>query len=191
MSAVLRTPTRHPLTLNAVEVLLREGILAPDARVELIDGDLFDVPPIGPRHTSLVNSINQLLVIAVGGSAIVQCQSCVRLSERSVPQPDFALLRPRADRYRDALAGAEDILLLIEVADTTVDFDRTTKARLYARHGIGEYWLFDLNRRCVEQHREPGPRGYGLMLERSSSEVISPLALPALELALAALFQGF
>jgi Uma2 family endonuclease len=179
MNAILDTRTRHLLTVDALEVLYREGILAPDERVELIEGEIFDMPPSGPPHNGLVNAITKLLVRAAGDDAIVQCQGTVRLGDRSLVMPDFALLRPGPD-YNAALPGPADVLLLIEVADSSASFDRNTKAQLYARHGVGEYWLIDINRRTVERYSEASEAGYRVRHEAYPGDRISPLAWPSL-----------
>ncbi|HUD26653.1 MAG TPA: Uma2 family endonuclease, partial [Burkholderiaceae bacterium] len=115
------------------------GVLRPKERVELIEGELLAMAPIGGRHFNAVNRLTELLVTAVGSSAVVSVQGPVVLKPTSEPQPDLVLLRPEC-RRRPVLPGPEDVLLAIEVADTTLRFDRTVKAPLYARHGIPELW---------------------------------------------------
>jgi Uma2 family endonuclease len=146
---------RHRLTVEEYHRMGETGVLAPDARVELIEGEIIDMAPIGSRHASVVNRLNDLLTLAVRGRAIVQVQGPVRLSDRSEPEPDLALLKPRADYYRDALPTAADVLLVIEVADSTQRYDRTVKAPLYARHGISELWVVDLENALVHVYRRP------------------------------------
>src|SRR5207253_307637 len=139
-------------------------ILAPDERVELIDGELIEMAPIGPRHMHVVNRLNRALVAAVGADAIVSVQNPVALSERSEAQPDLALLRPQSDS-ETRLPTQDDVLLLIEVADTTLQYDRTTKLGLYARFGVREVWIVNLIDRILEIHREPYNGAYRVKLE--------------------------
>jgi Uma2 family endonuclease len=146
---------RHRLTVEEYHRMAEAGVLAADARVELIEGEVIDMAPIGSRHASVVNRLNDLLTLATRGRAIVQVQGPVRLGDRSEPEPDFALLRPRSDYYRDALPTSADVLLLIEVAESTQRYDRTVKAPLYARHGIPELWVIDLESALVHFYRRP------------------------------------
>jgi Uma2 family endonuclease len=151
---------RHRLTVEEYHRMAEAGVLAPDARVELIEGEVIDMAPIGSRHASAVNRLTDLLTLATRGRAIVQVQGPVRLSDRSEPEPDFALLKPRADYYRDALPSPADVLLLIEVAESTQRYDRTVKAPLYARHGIPELWVIDLENTLVHFCRRPAGDTY-------------------------------
>ncbi|MGQ0653556.1 MAG: Uma2 family endonuclease [Betaproteobacteria bacterium] len=136
------------------------GVLAPEARVELIEGEIVDMAPIGKAHASIVDRLNRELVQALGERAIVRVQGPVQLGELSEPEPDLALLKPRADFYREAAAAAADVLLIIEVADTTQRYDRRVKVPLYARHGIPQVWVIDLENRLVHFHRRPVGEGY-------------------------------
>ena len=155
MNAVIE-PRRHRLSIDDFERLGAAGILAPDARVELIEGDLIDMPPIGTGHMSVTNRLVRLLVRRAGDDAIVSVAHPMRLPPWSMPQPDFMLLAPRADDYASAHPGAADVLLAIEVADTSLRYDRDTKARLYAAHGVAEYWIVEV---CAHRlHRFRGPR---------------------------------
>lgn len=120
------------------------GLLAPDARVELIEGEIIDMPPIGPDHGSVADRLNHLLVPAVGQRAIVRVQGAVRLSRMSEPQPDTALLVPRKDYYRAAHPTGDNTFLVIEVSDSTLRYDRNVKVPLYARHAVPEVWIADL-----------------------------------------------
>ena len=117
------------------------GILGADERVELIEGEIVQMAPIGPRRAGCVINLNQLFVTRLGGRAVVSPQNPVVILPRSEPQPDLVLLRPRAVSYSRELPASRDVVLAVEVADTTVRFDRIVKARLYARAGIPEFWL--------------------------------------------------
>ena len=136
------------------------GLFDEDARVELLDGDIIDMTPIGSRHAGTVNRLNRLLVTAVGARAVVAPQNPVSLDKRSEPQPDVALLAPRADDYSLAHAEPAEVLLLVEVSDSSLTYDRDRKAPYYARAGIPECWIVDLNASEVLVLRSPAPAGY-------------------------------
>lgn len=136
---------RHRITVHEYYRMEELGLFAPEVRTELIEGEIIDVAPPGSRHSSVVALMTELLVPAVRGAAILLVQSPVRLSELSEPQPDLALVRPRADRYRASHPTGSDTLLVIEVSMTTWRFDRQIKIPLYARHRVPEVWIVDLN----------------------------------------------
>jgi Uma2 family endonuclease len=164
-------------------------VLAREARVELIEGEVIDMAPIGSRHASVVNRLNDLLMRAVQGRAIVQVQGPVRLSDRSEPEPDFALLKPRADYYRDALPAPADVLLLIEVAESTQRYDRTVKAPLYARHGIPELWVIDLENTLVHFYRRPAGDAYAEISATDRPEAAPIAALAGISVDLSAVLR--
>jgi Uma2 family endonuclease len=137
------------------------GVLAPDARVELIEGEVLDMAPIGTRHAGVVKRLNALLSTALAGRAIVSVQDPIRLGHRSEPQPDLALLKPRDDFYARSLPTPADTLLVIEVADTTGAYDRQVKLPLYARHGVPELWIVDLEMSVLRVCRKPNGDNYG------------------------------
>ena len=148
------------LTVDDYHRMGEAGILAEDDRVELIDGQITAMSPLGSRHAACVDRLTQLLYDRVRKQAIVRVQSSVRLDVYSEPEPDVALLRPRDDFYAEAHPGPADVLLLVEVADTTAETDRRVKAPLYARSGVAELWLVLLNEGIVEVYRQPAPHGY-------------------------------
>jgi Uma2 family endonuclease len=168
---------RHRLTLDEYHRMAEAGVLAPDARVELIEGEVIDMAPIGSRHASVVKRLNRILVSAVGGRAIVSVQDPIQLSTRSEPKPDIALLQPSDDYYAKALPAAADCLLVIEVADTTSAYDRQIKSPLYARHGVPELWIVDLDMRVLRLCRRPEAEGYA---DITASEVPGLTPLPSL-----------
>jgi Uma2 family endonuclease len=153
-------PQRHRLTVAEYYRMAEAGILGEDDRVELIEGEIIDMPPIGTDHTSVVKRLNSIFARNVGVRAIVSVQDPIRLNPRSEPQPDIALLRYRADFYRHAHPGPEDVLLLVEVADSSLRYDREVKLPLYARHGIPEVWIVDLEHRRLEIYRRPAEETY-------------------------------
>ncbi len=161
------------------------GILRPDDRVELIEGELIEMAPSGPEHASVVSTLMMQLVRRIGESAIVRADLPIRLDDFNEPEPDFALVRPRPDRYRSAHPGPADVLLVIEVAKTSLAFDRGAKMRLYAGHGIPEYWVLDLDGRRLERFLDPRPDGYARMESMPEEAEIAPQALPGVRLRLA------
>lgn len=163
------------------------GVLAPDARVELIEGELVDLAPIGTRHASTVKRLIRLLTQAYGERVIVSAQDPVRLSRRSEPQPDLMLLKPRDDFYADSPPTGEDTLLVIEVADSTSAYDRRIKAPLYARHGVPELWIVDLDKRCLRVLRTPKDGEFRDIATRDAPGRLEVQALPGFELDLSAL----
>jgi Uma2 family endonuclease len=182
MNAVVE-PSRHKLTVDDFVRMGEAGIFPEDARIELIEGDLIDMPPIGTGHSALTNRLNRLLVRAAGDDAIVSVGNPVVLPPWSMPQPDFLLLGPRVDFYAGAHPRAQDTLLAIEVADSSLRFDRVTKARVYATNGIGEYWLIDVAGRRLHLHRGPQASGSWATLQVLDAPFrISPAALPGLVL---------
>jgi len=178
---------RRPLTVEDYHAMGEAGVLGEDDRVELIEGDLIQMAPIGGGHMLSVNRLTQALVRAVGDAAVVSVQNSLSLPPISEPQPDFVLLPPVF--LREArVPTMNDALLVIEVADTTVAKDRDVKARLYASHGIREYWIVNLPRKVVQVFRQPGEDGYREIFERGSGSTLAPLALPDVALDLTALF---
>lgn len=177
--------TRRKLDVADYHRMAEAGILGEDDRVELIEGELIEMAPIGSPHAGTVNGLTHLLVRAVGDRAVVAVQNPVRLGPYSEPQPDVALLRPRADSYRGATPITADVLLLIEVADRSLRYDRTVKLPLYARHGISEVWLIDLESRTVEVHREPAGDAYAMASRAVPGGSLEPALLPGVRLAVA------
>lgn len=163
------------------------GILSEDSPVELIEGEILEMSPIGRRHKACVDRCNRIFTQSVGDAAIVRVQSSVVLGERTEPEPDLALLRWRADFYADADETPEDVLLIVEVADSSEVYDLQTKAPLYARYGIPELWIASLNRDQVIILRDPTPRGYATTRVARRGEFISPLAFPELKIAVDAI----
>jgi Uma2 family endonuclease len=172
-------PIRHHLfSVEDFHEMGRAGILGPDSRVELIEGELIDMAPIGSRHAGVVAALSMHFSRRVGDAAVVWTQNPIAAPPRSEPQPDISLLRPREDGYQGSLPTANDILLLIEVAETTLQYDRTVKLPLYARHGVREVWIVNLPERMLEIYREPQGRAYRVGLQHAATDVASPLALP-------------
>jgi Uma2 family endonuclease len=154
------------------------GILHEDDRVELIEGQIVEMAAIGTRHFACVNGLTRLLVRGVGDAAIVSVQNPVGLDEYTEPQPDLTVLRVRD--YRESLPTPEDVLLLIEVSDTTLAYDRGVKLPLYARAGIPEVWIVDLAGEVIERHIDPAGDGYRRIEQVRQGKTIESATLPYL-----------
>jgi Uma2 family endonuclease len=150
------TRVRHRFSVDVYEQMIDSGIFREDDPVELIRGEIIDKMPIGDGHAACVNRLTRLFVLSLGRSAIVSVQNPIRLAD-SEPEPDISLLIPRDDFYASGKPRPADILLLIEVADTSLDFDREVKLPLYAEAGIRELWIVNLEEDCLEVHRNPTP----------------------------------
>lgn len=175
--------SRRLFTVSEYHRMAEAGILGEDDRVELIEGEIVEMSPIGSRHAACVRRLNSLFGSRVGERAIVDVQNPVRLGEHSEPQPDLVLLRFRPDLYAAAHPGPEDVLLLVEVVETSGVYDRGVKVPLYAKAGIREVWLADLAEDRVEVYRQPSPQGYRLVQYLRRGDRLVPQALPGLDVA--------
>ncbi|MBI3974311.1 MAG: Uma2 family endonuclease [Chloroflexi bacterium] len=180
---MVAVPERWRFTVDEYHRMAEAGILTEDDRVELIDGEIVRMSPIGDPHIASVNRCNRTLSRAVGDRALVSIQNPINLDPYNEPEPDVALLRPRADDYARGKPGPADILLVIEVADTTLDYDRKTKLPRYGVAGIREAWLLDLQGDALDVHREPRDDGYALVRRYRRGEWVRPAAFPDVELA--------
>lgn len=154
MNAIHDHPRRHSITVTEYVRMGEAHVFAHDARLELMEGEIVEMAPIGSAHAAVVYSLDTLLREVAPG-AMVFVQSPLVLGERSAPQPDVMVLRPRADRYHNSHPVAADALLVVEVADTTLQYDLEVKRPLYARAGVAELWIVDVNRRELHLFREP------------------------------------
>jgi Uma2 family endonuclease len=179
---------RHRLTVEEFHRMGEAGILRPDARVELIEGEIIDMPPIGSRHASTVTRLMHLFVAACAGSAQVWVQNPLILDDHSEPEPDLILLRPRDDFYRHALPRSGDALLVVEVSDTSLRFDRDVKLPLYARSNIVETWIVDLENQTLMVCRGLSNDSYSDVCSSASPGKIAPLSLPGCVVDLSGLF---
>ncbi len=170
--------TRHRFTVDDYYKMAETGILAYKQRVELIEGEIVDMTPIGRRHAASVDRLTDLFARGLGDRAIVRVQGPLRLHDRSEPQPDLVVLRRRADFYAQSDAGPEDTLLVIEVADTSEHYDRLVKVPMYARAGIPEVWLVDLTAVRITAYREPSASGCAQAIVAAGTDELSPLAFP-------------
>lgn len=180
--AINSVQVEHKLfTVAEYEQMISAGVLGEDDRLELIEGEIIKMSPIGSLHVFIVNQLNDLLGTRLRKRAIVSVQNPIRLAN-SQPQPDLTLLRPAVRRRPDLLPSAADVLLLIEVADTTARFDQSVKVPLYGREGISEYWLIDLSNSVVEVYRGPVAGGYRTKQTFAIGDVLVPEAFPDLHL---------
>lgn len=179
---------RHRYTVVDYDRMIDAGILTEDDRVELIEGEIIDIPPIGSAHGGAVKRIGNKLARLIADSAIIAIQDPIRVNDRSEPQPDIALLKPRDDFYASAHPRAQDVLLIVEVAETSLRYDRDVKLPLYAQAGIPEAWLVDIANRTLWVCRSPGAKGYTEVAAATDLSALRPLLMPRCLLDLSGLF---
>lgn len=183
-------PQRRRFTVEEFQRMGEAGIIAPDERVELIDGEVYEMTPVGPRHIWSVIYLNKYLLKLVGDDFFVSPQSGVTMAGGRQPYPDFALLRLRPGKLPGEVPQAEDCALLVEIADSSADFDRKEKSRLYAQAQIPEYWVLDLPRNCVIVHRRPQAGTYGDVMEYGMDATFASPVFGARTIAVKDLFQA-
>ena len=177
------SPERRKFTVDEYYRMAEVGILHPDERVELINGEILVMSPIGNPHASGVRRLERVVGRAVGDAATISGQNPVRLGNYSDLQPDVTVLRYREDDYFGKPPAAEDILLVIEVSDSSLAYDRGTKANMYAAANVPETWVMNLVEDCIESFTGPGPEGYSNHTIYRRGDTISPSALPDVEFA--------
>ena len=183
LSAAIAQLPHWKLTVEQYQAMGRAGILSPDDRVELLEGELIAMAAMGGPHVAGVHRCNKLFSKRFADEAIISVQCAVRLPSGSEPEPDIALLRPQRDFYASGLPTPADILLVVEVADSSYDRDINVKLLLYARAGVTETWILDVGRDQLEAYSEPSAGGYRLHRLYRRGETIAPLAFPDLALA--------
>lgn len=181
--------TKHRFNVKEYYRMAETGVLRPDARVELLNGEIIDMSPIGPFHGGLVKRLSRIFTLKARGRWIVSTQDPLRLDDQSEPEPDVMLLKPHADDYTSRHPQAEDVFLLIEVSDTTVEFDRAEKLPAYGRAGVAEVWIVNLNDLAIEVYREPHFTGYSSKTILSAGSQVAPLAFPDAEVNVAELLK--
>jgi Uma2 family endonuclease len=179
---------RYKFTVDDFARMGESGIIGHEERVELIDGEVRQMSPIGSLHSGLVNRLNRILTRQLGDRAVVTVQSPVILSDYSEPQPDLLVLKPRDDFYTKGHPRPQDVLLLIEVADTTLEFDRDEKIPRYAESQILEVWLVDALGREVSQYARPKGNRYQQVRAFEPGEEVVAQEIESLVLAVAELF---
>ena len=181
-------PEKRRFTADEFLRMSETGILCEDDRLELIDGEVVEMTAVGLPHVAAVSSATRALIIAAGDAAIVQPQGPVRLDLYFEPEPDIVLLRPRADFYRSRRPGPADDLLLIEIADSSLEYDRETKAPIYAKAGIQEYWLVDLNASLLWRYLAPERGIFQVVEQFRRGQSVAPKLLPACVIAVDVFF---
>lgn len=185
--------TAKRFTLDEYHRLAELGFFTEDDRVELIRGEIMQMAAKGTPHTNCCRDLLRELAALVAGRAELQCQDPIVLPSNSEPEPDFAILRKRADNYRFALPNADDVLLVIEIADSTLKYDQEVKIPLYAEAGISDYWIFNLVKNHLETYSKPyqelqGSFGYSVKHIVLPNNTITLPSFPNLSLDLSKVF---
>jgi len=178
---------RHRITVDDYHQMAAVGIFGPETRVELVAGEVLDMSPIGSLHAALVRALSRRLAEAAGDRALVAVGDPLHLDRASEPQPDIALLSPRSDWYAAAHPRAADVLLVVEVAESSLAYDLGIKVPLYGRHGIPEAWVIDARTRTVHVFREPSAEGYALTRVVPADGMIASLVFPEAMLSIGSL----
>ena len=181
---IVNSSTVRPKRFRVEEFrkMTEAGILPEESGWEVIDGFLIDKMTIGSKHASIINRLNRLLTAFIANRAVVSVQNPVHIDDYNEPEPDIALLKPREDYYADYHPTASDVLLLIEVSDSNIRYDRGIKTRLYAEAGIVEVWLVNLNDETIEQYSSPANSRYGSVETLKKGDSIRSISLEDLSL---------
>jgi Uma2 family endonuclease len=184
MTLQLAKPQLKTFRLNVSQYhqMNQAGILSENDKVELINGEIIEMSPIGRRHTACVNRLNTVFSQLLGKKVIVAVQNPIILNNLSEPEPDIALLKPRADFYESGHPQPQDIFLLIEVADSSLEYDREVKIPLYASSGITEVWLVDIYEQVIIVYRHPSENSYSEIQTLNRGEKMSIQAFPEINL---------
>jgi len=167
------------------------GILGEDEHLELINGEIIRMAAaIGSYHAACVDKLNRIFARNLPESVIIRVQNPVRIRAHSEPEPDIALLKPRPDFYAEAHPGPEDVLLIVEVSDSSLDYDRETKLPLYAKAGIGEAWIVNLKDGCVEVYTNPSEQGYDMLRKFRKGTTLTPACFPDVHLSVDEIVGG-
>ena len=175
-------PTKRRFTVQEYYCMGEAGILRPDERTELIKGEIYVMPPVGPGHAECGSKVERSFHRRLGDRAVVRSQYPIRLPDDGEPQPDVALVRPRPEGYGRSHPQPEDVFLLVEVSDTSLKHDREVKLPLYAAAGIPEVWLMDLPDDRIEVHCDPSPEGYRSISFVPRGGTVTPLAFPEINI---------
>ncbi len=180
--------TRRRITVEEYEVMYEAGVFKPDERLELINGEILKVAPMNAPHISYVIRLSRIFTERLTKRAIVSTQLPVVINEESEPEPDLSILRWRSDDYFSGKPSAQDVYAIIEVASTSLVYDRRVKLPLYARAGVPEVWIVKVQERELEVYRSPKGEAYSESRVLKPSDVVSLLAFPDVELALSEVF---
>ncbi|WFP51642.1 Uma2 family endonuclease [Methylomonas sp. EFPC3] len=178
-------PQKHLTDIAEWHRMGEAGIFPPESRLELIEGEILTMAPIGFNHAGHINRLNHILNRLLGDQAVVSVQNPIQLGDLSEPEPDFLLLKPNADFYTTRHPNAVDVLLLIEVSDSTLRFDREQKRRLYATHQIPEYWIVNLIDNCLEIYRQPDDGDYQKQTTLAKADTVNLVVLPEIQVRVA------
>lgn len=170
--------TKKLFTVDEYYQMADAGILGPEDRVELIDGEIIQMSPISDRHAACVNRANHLFVTSFGVRAVVSVQNPIQLNNYTEPEPDILVLKPRSDYYASKKVRAEDALLVVEVAHKTLRYDRYIKVPRYAAAGVPEVWIENLSADELLVYRDPGPDGYALSFPLHRGDSVTPVTFP-------------
>ncbi len=179
---------RHRFTVDDYYRMAETGILEPDDRVELLDGQVVEMSPSGSRHAACIRILTQLITDGLGARGLISAQLPVRLDQWNEPEPDIAILKARKDSYLHAHPGPADVLLIVEIGDSSASADRLVKLLLYARFGITEVWLVDLQAGHLEMHRHPSDGTYSEVTRVKPPAKVQPEAFPDIHIDSARLF---
>ncbi|MEI6427890.1 MAG: Uma2 family endonuclease [Pseudanabaena sp. ELA607] len=169
---------RFGFTTEQYHLMHEVGVFQEGDRLELINGEITNMSPIGRKHVACIIRLDKLIQKKLGDRVMVSTQNSIYLDDNSQPQTDLAILKPRDDFYESGLPTPADILLIIEVADSSLDYDRHVKAPLYAAARIPEMWLFDVNQKLIEGYTQPSANGYKLIKRYDETDTLSLLAFP-------------
>lgn len=169
---------RRLITLVEYHKMIESGILGPKDKIELINGQILHMSPIGSKHQAMVDKLTQLFIILFKDEVIVRTQGPISIPELSEPEPDITLLKPKADFYADQHPGPQDIYLVVEVSDTTLEFDRNEKLALYAKAGIPEYWIINLAAQQIECYTQPQGKLYKYCTFATANDQLSTNSFP-------------
>lgn len=181
--------TKHRFNVKEYYRMAETGVLPPDVRVELLNGEIIDMSPIGPFHGGVVKRLSRLFNVKAKGRWTVSTQDPVHLDNHSEPEPDVMLLKPASGDYTSRHPKPDDVFLLIEVSDTTVGYDREEKLPAYGRAGIAEVWIVNLDDQTIEVYREPHFTGYGSKTILSAGEKATPQSFPDISVDIAELLR--
>ena len=178
-----QVPKVRKFTVAEYYRMAEVGILSPEERVQLIEGEIIVMPPMGPGHAGKITRSNRHLGRLAADQFLVCIQVPLHLDDGSEPEPDVMLVRPRADCYETIHPTPADTFVVLEVSDSTLEFDRNRKAQVYGRAGVAQTLVLNLLEDCIENFTEPGPQGYGRHTIHRRGDKIQLVALPHLELA--------